>query len=222
MSKMKSRLYLYLAHEMNGNWYPWSVGSTPDEYILAWRHVYDIFSNKSLDATRLQWIWSVNCQDSGNYKAEDYWVGDNYVHWLGLDGYNWGASSSWSKWKSPNEVFDDMIGRLRKLSSTKPLSINEYGSTSIVATNVSNVQMKTEWLTQYCDYIDTKQVKLSSYFNFDMETDWAIFGGVHGDVVWNNFNTYTAYKNCLLRDEWIQVNSSNPRLITDAQFAGQF
>jgi len=99
---------------MNGNWYPWSVGSTPDEYILAWRHVHDIFSNKSLDSTRLQWIWSVNCQDSGNYKAEEYWVGENYVDWLGLDGYNWGASSTWSHWKWPNEVFDDMIGRLRK------------------------------------------------------------------------------------------------------------
>jgi beta-mannanase len=103
-----------LAHEMNGNWYPWSVGSTPDEYILAWRHVHDIFSNKSLDSTRPQWIWSVNYQDSGNYKAEEYWVGDNYVDWLGLDGYNWGASSTWSHWKWPNEVFDDMIGRLRK------------------------------------------------------------------------------------------------------------
>jgi beta-mannanase len=207
---------------MNGNWYPWSVGSTPDEYILAWRRVHDIFSNKSLDSSTLQWIWSVNYQDSGNYKAEEYWVGDNYVDWLGVDGYNWGASSTWSHWKWPNEVFDDMIGRLRNLSSTKPLSINEYGSTSIVTTNVSNIQMKTEWLNQFCDYIDTKQVKIVSYFNLDLETDWAIFGGIHGDVVWNNFNTYTAYKNCLLTDGWILANSTNPRIINDEQFYGRF
>ena len=204
------------------NWYPWSVDSTPDEYILAWHRVHDIFSNKSLDSTKLQWIWSVNNQDSGNYKAEQYWVGDNYVDWLGLDGYNFGASSNWSHWKWPNDVFDDMIGRLRNLSSTKPLCINEYGSTSIVTTNVSSVQNKTEWLNQYCDYIDTKKIKMSSYFNLDLETDWAIFGGMHGDAVWNNFNTYTAYKNCLLRDGWLQANTTNSRLITDDQFAGRF
>ncbi len=81
---------LYLAHEMNGNWYPWSLGSTPNEYILAWRHVYTIFSNKGLESTRLQWIWCVNNEDFGNYTAENYWVGDNYVDWIGIDGYNFG------------------------------------------------------------------------------------------------------------------------------------
>lgn len=33
----------------------------------------------------------MNYQD-GSYKAEDYWVGDNYTDWLGIDGYNFGAS----------------------------------------------------------------------------------------------------------------------------------
>ncbi len=207
---------------MNGNWYPWSVGSTPAEYVLAWHHVHDIFSNKSLDATHLQWIWSVNYGDVGSYKAEEYWVGDNYVDWLGIDGYNWGGSQSWSSWAWPVQVLDNMVTRLRKLSPTKPLSINEYGTTSIVSKNVSNVQMKTEWLNQFCDYIDAKQVKMPSPFNLDLETDWAIFGGMHGDTTWNNYNVYTAYKNCLQTNEWIEVNNTNPRLITDDQFAGRF
>jgi hypothetical protein len=207
---------------MNGNWYPWSEGSTPSEYVLAWHHVHDIFSNKSLDATHIQWIWSVNYQDTGSYKAEEYWPGDNYVDWLGIDGYNWGASQSWSSWAWPNQVLDNMVTRLRQLSPTKPLSINEYGTTSIATKNVSNVGMKTEWLNQFCDYINAKQVKMPSPFNLDLETDWAVFGGKHGDAIWNNFNVYTAYKNCLQSDDWIEVNSTNPRLITDEQFAGRF
>jgi beta-mannanase len=215
------KLNLYLAHEMNGNWFPWSLGSTPTDFIMAWRHVYNIFSNKSLDSTRLQWVWCVNNQDFGNYTAEDYWVGENYVDWIGVDGYNWGKSQSWFTWMWPNEVFDDMIGRLHKLSSTKPLSINEYGTTSIIATNVSNIQYKTEWLNQFCDYVSNSQVKMASYLNTDLETDWAIFGGMHGDVVWNNHTAYTAYKNCLQSNEWIQPNSTNERLITDDQFAGR-
>lgn len=210
-----------LAHEMNGNWYPWSLDSTPDEYVQAWHHIHDIFTNKSIDSTRLQWIWSVNYQD-GSYKAEDYWVGDNYTDWLGIDGYNLGASQGWSHWSSPDQVFDDMLGRLRKLSSTKPLSINEYGTSSIIMLNISSVIMKTEWLNQFYNYIDTQQIKMATYFNIDEETDWAIFGGIRGDETWNNFSVYTTYKNNLQSYEWIEPNATNPRLITDEQFAGRF
>ncbi len=81
----------------NENWYPWSPNSTPNDYILAWRHVYDIFSNKNLYSTRLQWVWSVNNADVGNYTVENYWVGDDYVDWLGIDGYNFGATQGWSQ-----------------------------------------------------------------------------------------------------------------------------
>jgi hypothetical protein len=62
---------------------------------------------------------------------------------------------------------------------------------------------------------------MASYFNIEKETDWSIFGGVHGDIVWNNLHVYTAYKNCLQSNDWIQANSTNPRLITDDQFAGR-
>jgi hypothetical protein len=122
----------------------------------------------------------------------------------------------------PNQVFDNMIGRVRKLSSTKPLCFPEYGSTSMRTRNVSDVPHKTEWLNQFCDYINNNQIKMASYFNKDKETDWGVFGGMHGDVVWNNFNAYSAYRNCLQSNDWIQPNITNERLITDDQFAGRF
>jgi beta-mannanase len=206
---------------MNGDWYPWSLNSTPDDYIMAWHHIHNTFSNKGLDSTRLQWVWSVNWADFGNYTAENYWVGEDYVDWIGIDGYNFGASRGGS-WVWPDYIFDKMIGRVRTLSSTKPLSINEYGTTSIRAGNISDVQLKNEWLNKSCDYISNSQFKMASYFNIDYETDWAIFGGMHGDIIWNNFKAYSAYKNCLQSDEWIQPNSTNRRIITDEQFSGKF
>ena len=116
-----------------------------------------------------------------------------------------------------------MIGRLRKISSTKPISINEYGTSSLRQKDISDVQSKTEWLNQFCDYItNNNDVKIASYFNADGNVDLAIFGGVHGDTVWNNFTAYTAYKNCLQSDQWIQPNITNERLITDEQFSGRF
>ena len=115
-----------------------------------------------------------------------------------------------------------MLGRIRQLSSTKPLAFPEYGTTSIYSGGVPNIQYKTEWLNQFCIYMNNNQIKFASYFNIEKETDWAVFGGSHGDTVWNNINVYTAYKNCLQSNDWIYPNSTNPRLITDDQFAGRF
>ena len=49
------------AHEMNGNWFPWSEernGNAKGEYVQAWRHVHDRFT--ALGATNAIWIWSPN------------------------------------------------------------------------------------------------------------------------------------------------------------------
>ena len=214
---------LHLGHEMNGNWYPWAAAmgnSTPQDYILAWQHMHDIFSNKSLDSTRLQWIWCVNNADVGNYTAEDYWVGDNYVDWIGVDGYNWGATQSWSVWSWPNQIFDNMIGRLRLLTTIKPLCISEHGTTSIHTGNTSDIASKNNWLNEFCIYMNISQIQMAPYFNIDKETDWAIFGGMNGNTMWNNFSAYTAYKDCFQSNDWIVPNTTNQRLITDEQFAG--
>lgn len=213
------RVYIRLAHEMNGYWYPWSQNSTPAEYVSAWRHVHQIFSSKGIDSTRLQWVWSVNYADFGNYTAEEYWVGDDYVDWLGVDGYNFGASRGGS-WIWPNEIFDHMIIRLKNISSTKPIGINECGSTTIRTGNISDIQMKSEWLNRWCNYVANSTLKMASYFNIDYETDWAIFGGMHGDIIWNNYTAYSAYKTCLQSDQWLKPNSTNQRILTDEQFAG--
>ena len=114
-----------------------------------------------------------------------------------------------------------MIGRLRTLSSTKPLSINEYGTTSKRVGNISDIPSKIDWLNQFCNYMTDQQIIMASCFNEDKETDWANFGGIRGDILWNNFSGYSAYRNCLQSSEWIVPDSTNPRIITDLQFAGQ-
>ncbi|CAF5015706.1 unnamed protein product, partial [Rotaria sp. Silwood1] len=208
------------SHEMNGNWYSWSIGSTPNDYVLAWRHTYNILLNKGIDATRFQWVWSVNRKDYGQYTAEEYWVGENYTHWLGINGFNGGSSANWSKWEWPNEILDNMMGRLHKLSSTKPMSLNAYATVGVRTGNTTDVQSKNEWLRQMCDYINNNNIKMASYNNVDgPNEDNMVFGGTHGDVIWNNFKAYSAYRNCLQSNDWIEPNITNPRLITDEQFA---
>ncbi|CAF4685724.1 unnamed protein product [Rotaria sp. Silwood2] len=111
---------------MNGNWYSWSIDSTPNDYVLAWRHTYKILLNK----------------DFGQCTAEEYWVGENYTRWLGINGFNGGSSANWRKWEWPNEILDNMIGRLHKLSSTKPMSLNAYATVGVRTEKTTDVQSR--------------------------------------------------------------------------------
>jgi mannan endo-1,4-beta-mannosidase len=63
----------------------------------------------------------------------------------------------------------------------------KYGSTSLRSGNIFDVKNKTDWLNQFCDYININPIKMASYFNIEKETDWMILDGTHGDVVWNNY-----------------------------------
>lgn len=217
------RVYIRLAHEMNGNWYPWG-GASAGSYVLMWQRVRAIFSQKGLDARTVQWIWAVNNQDVGAGRAEDYFPGDAYVDWIGIDGYNWGASQSWSSWSTPEQVFAPMAARLRGLTA-KPLALTETGSSSSTPGGV-NVAAKSQWITQLFNYAtaSTTGARMIVWFNQDKETDWAIFGGTNGDETYRSgrasYKAYSAYRAAVHAPGLLSANPADPRLTTDAFFAG--
>ncbi|WP_157991625.1 glycoside hydrolase family 26 protein [Caldimonas tepidiphila] len=222
------RVYLRLAHEMNGNWYPWSAESAADteSYKEMWKYVHGTFRQQGIPSTQLQWVWCANHQDFGGFPAEDFYPGDGYVDWLAVDGYNWGSSETWSHWATPNEVFGDMVARVRRLASTKPLAITEVGSTSAHETSSANIVAKSGWLNQFFDYVAANDVRMILWFNEDKETDWAVFGGVNGDGIHKagrtTYKTYSAYKDRLIKGKFVSAGTaaSNPGLLTDDQFHG--
>ena len=112
---------LRFAHEMNGDWYPWSSwrnGNTPETYVAVWRHVHDIFT--AYGATNVYWVWSPNVE---NADPAQYFPGDGYVDWIGLDGY---TSVSWRE-RSFSDLFYSSYQRVSSLSS-KPVMIAEVGT----------------------------------------------------------------------------------------------
>jgi len=53
-----SGFFLRFNHEMNGDWFPWGAtvnGAQPGDYVAAWRHVHDIFTQ--VGATNATWVW---------------------------------------------------------------------------------------------------------------------------------------------------------------------
>lgn len=218
------RAYLRPGHEMNGDWYPWGAavgGNQPSDYVTMWRRVHAAFASRGMGPAQLQWIWAVNSEDVGGAVAEDFYPGDEFVDWVAVDGYNWGASEAWSWWRSPAEALGPMVSRLRTFSA-RPLAITETASTTATSVGASPAA-KAQWITALFDYAAVAQARMVVWFNQDKETDWAVFGGARGDGTFKygrtSYRTYAAYRDAARRPE-AAGSAGTGRLISDAQFAG--
>ena len=161
--------YLRWAHEMNGNWYPWSPGvngNTHAEYVSAWKHIHDIFQEEG--ATNVRWVWGPNVR-VGDEKFADLYPGDAYVDWVGIDGYNWGTSETWSRWQTFTEVFGPTYDELTALTN-KPMMIAETASAEAGGD-------KAAWIRQgLLGDVPSRfpRVRAVIWFNEDKETDWRV------------------------------------------------
>jgi beta-mannanase len=166
------RVYIRLAHEMNGNWYPWGGtvnGNSPADFVGAWRHVRDVFTQEG--ATNVKFVWAPNNDSVPNTSANAigaYWPGDAYVDYLAIDGYNFGTGSSWSTWRSFSDVFGASYATVTKLSS-KPLVITEIGCSTSGGD-------KAAWIADMFRVLPTSFPRINGivWFNVDKERDWRI------------------------------------------------
>jgi beta-mannanase len=163
-------LYLRFAHEMNGNWYPWSPGvngNTAAEYVAAWRHIHSIFQQEG--ATNVRWVWSPNVATGSSTPFAEVYPGDAYVDWVALDGYNWGTTQSWSNWQSLASVFGPSYDALVKMTN-KPMMIAETASAEAGGD-------KAAWIRQgLLSDLPTRfpRVRAVIWFDLNKETDWRV------------------------------------------------
>jgi len=130
---------LRFAHEMNGFWYPWSTkvnGNKPGDYVKAWRHVHDVFTQAG--ATNVIWVWSPNVEYAGATKLSSLYPGDAYVDWVGLSGYY--GTSGLTNYVTFNQIFDKTFADLAKFTN-KPIVITESAATN-------QAGQRTRWIQQ--------------------------------------------------------------------------
>ena len=160
-------LRLRFAHEMNGDWYPWGSnvnGNTAAQYVAAWRHVHDLFA--AAGATNVTWLWTPNVVD-GMAPIGPLYPGDAYVDWVGVDGYNWGTTKSWSAWGGFNQVFGSSLSALRQLTA-RPIVIGETASTEVGGS-------KAVWIQDFFTQLRANpDIVAFIWFNLNKETDWRI------------------------------------------------
>ena len=160
---------LRYAHEMNGDWYPWSEGvngNAPGSSAAAWRHVHDVVAAQG--ASNVSWVWSPNVPYTGSTALSGLYPGASYVDVVALDGYNWGTAASWSSWTEPSALFGDGLAQLRALAPGVPILIAETAS-------AESGGSKAAWNSALVSYLGAQpDVTGVVWFDHDKEVDWRI------------------------------------------------
>ena len=93
----------------------------PGVFVAAWRHVVTVF--RAEGAENVTWLWTVNVIDISIPIPDPapWWPGSSYVNWVGIDGYYYLPSQSFS------QVFGPTIVAVRNLTGD-PILIAETGA----------------------------------------------------------------------------------------------
>jgi Glycosyl hydrolase family 26 len=157
------------AHEMNGNWYPWSVGvngNTSADYVAAFRHVHNLFA--AAGATNVKWVWSPNVLAGATSNLVSEYPGSQYVDMIGIDGYNFGTATRNSTWVSPSEIFSPTLKLLAKLDLGKPVVVDEVGCGQIGGS-------KAAWISNFVKLLATEPlVKGFLWSEFNTPIKWGV------------------------------------------------
>jgi len=183
-------LFIRLGHEFNGDWYTYggapNGGGTltgfgdptkadgPERFIAAYKRVHDLFEANNVD--NVVWVWCLNNGSSPNEPwnvPEAYYPGDEYVDWIGFDGYNFGTTQTWSGWTSFYSIYNPMYQKFKTYN--KPIMIGEFAS-------VEQGGNKSTWITDaYSTWIKLvyTQIKAVTWFHIakiegTVYTDWRI------------------------------------------------
>jgi hypothetical protein len=161
-------IFIRLGSEMNinqGGSYGGTWASNPTDFINAWKHIVDIFRSEGV--TNVQWVWNPNCVDIGPHHWTEYYPGDDYVDWVGIDLYQFYDASEPATLMG---IYDDYASR-------KPVGIFEYASNSYEWTgSTTSDATRAAWLEKFFDAVEARpNIKLISihyvrYFRFDSST----------------------------------------------------
>jgi hypothetical protein len=161
------KVFLRWGAEMNGNWIPTIDGSHnggstsgPANFIKAWKHIHDLFVAQG--ATNVVWVWSPNSgsvpqQTWNNWK--NYYPGDTYVDWVGMDGYNRDPSP----WILAYDIYKDVYNDYKSL---KPIMIGETGTVE----EGDGGTMKASWFTNSASTLQNSMPSVAGYVYFNSNT----------------------------------------------------
>ena len=160
------------ASEMNGSWECWSEGvngNTTGQYVTAWQHVHALAV--SLGVTNILWVWAPTTDYTTSLPLAGLYPGDAYVDIVGIDGYNWGVSSSVGTWLTPTALFQPTVNDILAIAPTKPMWICETGCAP------DDGGSKATWYTQFFAWLLTTKIAAVTFLQENPgggEPNWTI------------------------------------------------
>lgn len=149
-------IYLKIGIEMNINQgvnTTWTSGENPIAFIAAWKRIVDIFRNEGV--TNVTFVWNPNWNDVGPNHWTDYYPGDDYVDWVGIDLYQYQQNSDPDNML---QIYDDYCNR-------KPIAICEWG-TNWESKNYTD-ESRAIFINKFFDAIETRpKIKMISYLYY--------------------------------------------------------
>ena len=166
-----------LNNEMNSDWTTWSATNAMNDteiFTATWKRMYDILEEEGAN-DYLIWIWNPQGRSTGPvFDWNDlrmYFPGANYVHMLGLTGYNFGDDNQWTSfgdmYQALNDYYSPYFGEWAWI-------LAEFGC-SDSSTNPENENRKAEWITEMFDCFEQNRfpnIKVAVWFNGN-DTDGA-------------------------------------------------
>ncbi len=149
--------------EMNGDWFPWAItqnNNSPQKHIDAWRRIRNIFK----DVPNVKFGWAPNQVSVPNTtinQFENFYPGDAYVDYVGLDGFNFGTP-----WLTFDELFAKPLAKMKVYK--KPIYIFSFASAAGT--------LKDEWITDALkvQMYRHPEIKGWIWFNENKERDWRV------------------------------------------------
>ncbi len=180
ISSYGEKVVLRWAHEMNGDWYPYSglfqgagldtnhngQPDGPENYIRAWKHVHQIFN--STGASNVIWAFSPAMNSYPNQGWNDafaYYPGNEYVDIILVDVYDKSNKQPQSLQSLLQPFINCMatfydVRRNLGDSTLKSFGVGEMGCGS------TNINQKRQWYSQALDYLrEEKNIQFHALFN---------------------------------------------------------
>ncbi len=172
-AKEFGRPFLFrLNNEPNSDWTSYSAVvamSDPDIYVDNWRRFYRIFKEEGVN--NAIWIFNPNDRSYPPCNWNDFtafYPGNEYVHFIGITGYNNGTYYKNEKWREFDAIYGDISRRYLPVFEKFPWIITEFSSSSIGGDKALWIRNMFKNLHKY------PNIKIAvwfSYADFEINTD---------------------------------------------------
>ena len=171
-----------LNNEMNSDWtsYGGVVNmADPAIFTAVWQRIWRIFQEEGVDNC----IWIFNPHDrqappSDWNNSLAYYPGNEYVHLIGVTGYNNGTYyTQWAEeWRDFEDIYDQIWEEYQPHFASFPWIITEFASSGIGGD-------KVEWIEEMFEHIhDYPNIRIAVWFSFADFDD--ANGGVPARTYW--------------------------------------